>query len=790
MIIPLLLALAVNASDIQATITVQTGQPGIRISPDLYGIFFEEINCSGDGGLYAEMVRNRSFEDGPERSTPVPHWSLVQTGSARGEMVLDQGGTDPKNPTSLKLTFERGVGSVGAANEGYWGIPAEQGQTYRFSCLAKGEGSPELTVRLESPAGTVYGQTTFTPGTKWATRRAKLTADATDSNARLVVSLTKPGTAWIDMVSLFPAKTYRNRPNGLRVDLAEKLADLHPSFMRFPGGNWVEGDSMAVATNWKRTIGALADRWTQPNPWGYLSTNGLGFYEYLQLCEDIGASPLFVINCGMALRGYAPMDQMGGYVEDALDAIEYANGPVTSKWGALRAASGHPGSFHLKYLEIGNENGGPVYDERFPLIAKAVHDRYPDIKIIADVWGGFPKTGYTQIVDEHYYSSPGFFFENADRYDRYDRRGPKVYVGEYAVTEGAGQGNLIAALGEAAFMTGMERNSDVVEMASYAPLFADVNHKGWNPDLICFDNERSYGTPSYYVQQMFSLNRGDRVLPTTIDLPETAKPTFAPGGVGVGTWGTQAEFKDIKVVHGGDTLFESADGSALTKGPGDWSVADGAIRQSGEDEPSMAYVPSGSWQDYTLTLKARKTGGREGFLIDFGLKDQKNWIWWNVGGWSNTQSALEQSVNGGKSGLGRAVGGSVETGRWYDIRVEFTPSLVRCYLDGKLIEEAACPAPKPLYVVSSRVDKTGEVIMKVVNSGADPVDAKIDLAGLQGALRGTAAVLTSASPLDENSLEKPRNVSPKVAAFPTDSPEFRHRFPAYSVTVLRMAQRK
>jgi len=785
MLIPALLALALVAPDVKAVITVQTDKPGIRISPNLYGIFFEEINCAGDGGLYAEMVRNRSFED----SDQLDYWE--RDPYTASEFALDKSRPISKaNPTSLRVTYKAGLGPASITNEGYWGVPVEAGKPLSFSCQCQTDDENcQIRASLVSRNGYVFDTHRFkVPSRKgWQSLACELMSmGGDDPQARLRITLEGPGTVWIDMVSLFPAMTFKSRPNGLRVDLADKLAALHPSFMRFPGGNWVEGNTMAAASNWKKTIGYLFDRWTQPNTWQYMSTNGLGFHEYLQLCEDIGAAPLFVVNCGMALRGSVPMDQMGPYVQDALDAIEYANGPVTSKWGALRAAAGHPGSFHLKYLEIGNENGGPLYAARFPLIAKAVHDRYPDIQIIADVWGGFPRGSYTQIVDEHYYSSPAFFFENADRYDGYDRRGPKVYVGEYAVTQGCGQGNLIAAIGEAAFMTGMERNSDIVEMASYAPLFANINHKTWNPDMICFDNHRSYGTPSYYVQQMFSQNRGDRVLPTQIDLAGSKKPTFASGGIGVGTWGTQAEFKDIRAVSGSKVLFESADGAGLTKGHGDWSLVDGALRQNGNDEPSLSYIPSNDWQDYTLTLKARKLGGREGFLIDFGLRDPANWIWWNIGGWADTRTALERSMEGGKSDLGRGVEGSVATGRWYDIRIDFTPALIRCYLDGKMIEQVACPAPKPLYVVSSRVEKTGEVIMKVVNSSADLVDARIALAGLTGAVRGWATVLTSASPLDENSLDDPARVSPNTVALSGDATAMRQRFPPYSVTVLRL----
>ena len=379
----------------------------------------------------------------------------------------------------------------------------------------------------------------------WKTYRLSLTSAETDPKARLAIYATQPGTVWLDMVSLFPKATWKDRPNGLRLDLAEMLVGLRPAFVRFPGGCWVEGEVLGDALRWKTTIGPISDRRTQWNLWKYHSTNGLGFHEYLELCEDLGAEPLFVINCGMSHKENVPMDKMAEWVQDAIDAtIEYANGPDDSKWGAMRIKAGHPKPFDLKYLEIGNENGGKAYEERYALIYDAIKAKYPKMNLIADLWEGkAPVTRPLEILDEHYYFSPEFFIANAHRYDSYDRKGPKIYVGEYAVTQGCGLGNLRAAIGEAAFMTGMERNSDVVILASYAPLFANVNHKTWNPNLINFDGSRVYGTPSYYAQKMFSENRGDVVLPAAVEiLPKTASKPIR-GQIGLGTWATQGRIQ-------------------------------------------------------------------------------------------------------------------------------------------------------------------------------------------------------------------------------------------------------
>ena len=456
--------------------------------------------------------------------------------------------------------------------------------------------------------------------------------------------------------------------------------------------------------------------------------------------------------------------------------------------GAVRARNGHPKPFHLKYLEIGNENGGPRYQERYALFHDALQKSHPEIRLIANE----PVTTRPMdILDEHYYSSPQFFIQNATKYDSYDRQGPKIYVGEYAVTENGGQGNLRAALGEAAFMVGMERNSDVVVMASYAPLFTNVHYKKWNPDLINFDSARVYGLPSYYVQQLFARNRPDVLLPVQLDTPTTAAVPVQRGAIGVGTWATQAEYRDIKVVQGHKTLFAS-DFSGGSKGwrfhDGQWQAADGVLRQSGRGVDFRALAGDPSWTDYTLTLKARKLGGAEGFLILVRVKDDNNWVWWNIGGWGNVRHALERCDDGSKSPLGQSVSGQVETGRWYDVRVEVQGDRIRCFLDDRLINQAVY-APitvSTLHAVAGRVKATGEVILKVVNVSAQPQETIIQLRGVKAvAPQAAAVVLTSADPSNENSLEQPAKVAP-VTGTVKAAPNFRHTFPANSLTVLRL----
>jgi alpha-L-arabinofuranosidase len=505
-----------------ATVSIQANQPGAIISSNLFGIFFEEISMAGDGGIYAELVRNRLFEDS---TTPV-WWTLTTTGSATGSWSIDTSvPLSLTNTQALRLTMTGGSGSIGAANNGFYGIPLTNGATYNLSFYARASNgfSGSIAVALESAGGGAsYAQTTASNlTTNWQQFRASLVPNTTDPAAQLVLSISKAGTVYLDFVSLFPAATFNNRTNGLRPALANMLVNLKPSFMRFPGGSWVDGINLADAYHWELTVGNPVNRTERTNVWGYMVSNGLGYEEYLQLCEDLGAVPLLSVNCGMAGSGTVSTGDLGPWVQEALDAIQYATGATNTAWGAQRAANGHPAPFNLQYIEIGNENGGTTYDANYAMFYYAIKSNYPSMNIIADAWpvGTWPGTAPVEIMDEHYYTSASTFESYATKYDSYSRSGPKVFVGEYAVAYDLGPGfaaTLGNALGEAAFMTGLERNSDLVVLATYAPLFANVNNEDWSPDLIYFNGTNVYGTPSYYVQQMFSLNRGNLVLPASV----------------------------------------------------------------------------------------------------------------------------------------------------------------------------------------------------------------------------------------------------------------------------------
>jgi len=779
--------LVVPAAAGATSLKVHVDQPGAKISPTLYGVFFEEINRAGDGGLYGEMIQNRSFEDdrGGNDVKPRrwPAWSLVAGKGAKVLAALDSAQPlNPQNPNSLRLDISATAGGrVGVANEGFHGIAVGQDAEYALSFYARGGGGMQQTlgVSLEDMDGKVLAAAKIEGlGPAWQKFAATLKSAGTTTAGRLVVSTESTGTLWLDSVSLFREGARQGRFAVLRSDLAEMLDQMRPSFVRFPGGCFVEGNKLANAFRWKNTIGDPAKRPGHWNLWGYRSTDGLGYHEYLQMCEDLGAEPLFVINCGMAHEDSIAVRDLGPWVEDALDAIEYANGPAESTWGSRRAKAGHPAPFHLRYLEIGNENGGPVYQDHYRLFYDAIKAKYPEMHLVANE---LTRQRPTEILDEHYYNSAEFFLARANQYDKYQRNGPRIYVGEYAVTEHCGHGNLRAAIGEAAFMTGMERNADVVVMASYAPLFVNAGWRQWNPDAIVFDNARVFGTPSYHLQKMFSRSRGDVVLAMEFNAPEVAVPSKG-GAVGVGTWSTQAEYKDIRVTQGDKVLFQSnssKDRAGWRIHGGRWQFKDGVLRQTADGTDLRAIVGDKSWRDYTLTLKARKLSGAEGFLILFNVQDESAKSWWNIGGWGNVRHAVEHA------GIGDSgVPGHIETGRWYDIRIETLGPRVRCFLDGKLVHDIN-PSMRAMYAVASRATTTGDVILKVVNASAEPQATAIELIGLQGKVKSaTATVLTSADLDDENSFAEPNKVGPVVRPVDNAAAQFSHTFPAFSVTVL------
>lgn len=552
-----------QSPDRQAKINLHVKDTPVAISPDLFGIFFEDLNYAADGGLYAELVQNRSFEYTAKDNkawNPLTEWTLVERGGKGSVSVESENPLNANNPHYALLKVELAGEGVGLSNNGFDGIVLKSGEKYDLSIFAKtfDRSGVALQIKLENDQGEMLAETiinSITPD--WTQYTATLQPAADTAHGKIVVLSRSSGSIGIDMVSLFPQKTFHGRKNGLREDLAQVIADLKPKFVRFPGGCLAHGDGLDNMYRWKDTIGPIETRKAQPNIWRYHQTVGLGYFEYFQFCEDIGAKPLPVVaagvccqNTGASITGKwgqgqqgLPLEQMPAYIQEVLDLIEYANGPATSVWGAKRAAAGHPEPFNLKYLGVGNEDHiTPTFEERFKMLHDAITAKHPEITVIGTVgpfhsgedfdkgWDIARKLK-VQMVDEHYYVPPNWFWENLARYDTYDRKSSKVYLGEYAAHDDKRKTTLRAALAEAAYMTGLERNGDVVLLSSYAPLLGKHKHTQWNPDLIYFDNTTISPTINYQVQKLFGNNSADAMLPLTVQYVDEAKkpkePSFA-----------------------------------------------------------------------------------------------------------------------------------------------------------------------------------------------------------------------------------------------------------------------
>ncbi|MFA5326406.1 MAG: alpha-L-arabinofuranosidase C-terminal domain-containing protein [Prolixibacteraceae bacterium] len=536
-----------NLKNLDASITIDNSKSK-KISDMLVGVFFEDINYAADGGLYAELIENRDFEYAlSDKERHDQTWNSYKAwhlnGTEASFSIDSVSPIHPNNPHFALLKIEKT--GAGLINEGWDGIAVRASDKYNFSFFVRNpdKKSKKLLVRLIGKNGENYGETTVDANSnKWKKFEAVLTATKTVSDAQLEIIPQTSGIVALDMISLFPQKTFKGHPNGLRADLAQTIADIHPRFIRFPGGCVAHGDGLGNIYRWKNTIGPLESRKPQRNLWGYHQTAGLGYFEYFQFCEDIGAAPLPVIAAGVPCQNSAtggagqqcgiPMDEMGDYIQEVLDLIEWANGDVKTKWGKLRAEAGHPKPFNLKYVGIGNEDLiTDIFEERFTMIYEAVKKQHPEIMVIGTVGPTFEGTDYTEgwkiatklgvpMVDEHYYQSPGWFIYNQDFYDKYDRSKSKVYLGEYAAHLPGRPTNMETSLAEALYLTALERNGDIVHMTSYAPLLAKEGHTQWNPDLIYFNNTEVKPTVDYFVQKLYGQNSGDIYLPSQISLTD------------------------------------------------------------------------------------------------------------------------------------------------------------------------------------------------------------------------------------------------------------------------------
>lgn len=560
---------------------VNVKRVGADISPTMYGLFFEDINFAADGGLYAELVKNRSFD-----------FPFALTGwDAAGNVTIQSDGPFKNNPNYVKLgNSGHNAKHTSLTNHGFFGIGVKEGEKYRFSVYARTTAGPGVDLRIElidcasMSENQAFVQSKLRINSpEWKKYTIEITSPKTMAKAALRIFLSAGESVDLEHLSLFPVDTWKGRENGLRKDLVQILADIRPGVFRFPGGCIVEGTDLETRYNWKNSVGPVENRKLNENRWhytfdnrffpDYFQTYGLGFYEYFLLCEDIGAEPLPVVSCGLAcqfqngIEAHCPIKELDQYIQDAIDLVEFANGDATTKWGKVRTEMGHPEPFGMKYLAVGNEQWGQEYIDRLKLFVKELRRKCPDIQIIGGS-GPSPNGGHydflwpemrdlkVDLVDEHYYSNENWFSANASRYDNYSRKGPKVFAGEYAC-HGAGKkwNHFNASLLEAGFMTGLERNADIVRMATYAPLFAHVEGWQWRPDLIWFDNLNVVRSCSYYVQQMYSLNSGTNILNL---LDKSDKPYTGALGQGnlyaSAVWDSNDYSVIVKIVNTGDTF--------------------------------------------------------------------------------------------------------------------------------------------------------------------------------------------------------------------------------------------
>lgn len=816
-------------------IKIDVNKRGADVSENLYGIFFEEISHAGDGGLYAELVQNRGFEehvlpssmtykDGRAVAVNSPNyehqvnrrwsipWDLEQKkmqawevkalgGTAQYDVVKLDAPLHENTPHAMEIkiaSLDEG-GKVVLANTGYWGMGLKSGEKYDLRFYVKSaDYKGNITARLSD--GDHLGSITFKAKKlkDWTEFTGVLTSTGTTPKGKLLLEFDAPGTIYVDYVSLFPQNTFKGRKNGLRPDLVNMIMGLHPTFMRWPGGCIVEGATYENRFKWKETLGDPMTRRGEWDLWGYRNTWGLGYHEFLQFCEDTGMDAMFVNNAGMSCsvrngdytHTTAGLDSV---IQDFRDAIEYAIGdPAKNEWAKMRAEAGHPTPFPLKYVEIGNENVGPVYVKHFNYIYEKLSKEYPQLTFINTLGHTDPlleQIPGEYMVDPHWYRDPNFFFNNSKLFDDAPRK-HDIYVGEYACNAGVGSGNLLAAISEAAFILGMERNSDVVKMTSYAPLFENVNQPNWPCNLIHFNSSATYGRASYYVQKMSAENRATfNVALSETTSAEEAKP-FAPGGIGLGSYATQCEYRNIKITAPDGTVTEVSP-SQFTHRRGEWKTEGETIAQTSNEMLTMSVLPGFSSDNYTLELQAKKTDGREGFFVYYGLDEQgRNGYVANVAGWNNMTTAFQPILRGRTNDvIGRTVRQSVDTDRWYDIKLVVTPELVTLYVGGEEITSAK-PVSQARYFCQTGYDvHKGELIIKVVNGTDKPYTRGFEIEGAHRINPEGKVITLSGNALEENSFEQPTKLVPVESTFNGFGETFSYEFAPMSYTILRIKLR-
>lgn len=772
-------------------LTVNTQQKKEALG-DLFGIFFEDINHAADGGLYAEMVQNRSFEfdtiDNPDYY-PMYAWEIISDGNSDIHALIDD-----KKPIcacnkhylvlDVKSTNER----AGIRNKGYnSGMYFQAGDSYLLTVFVKSLDSRPHTLYIaleDETAQQCFGTADISVSSPdWEEVKLGIKADATTVNGRLSLTMKESGKIALGYISLFPQKTFRGRENGVREDLGRLLADLKPKFMRFPGGCLVHDGSMNAEDRdslyrWKNTIGPVAYRPAKRNNWGYHQTLGLGYYEYFLLAEDIGAKPLPVLPAGWNPHRQCavPLEEIQEWVQEALDLIEFANGDTATKWGAVRAQLGHPAPFGLEYIAIGNEEVGEAFYERYPYFHKAIKEKYPDMKIINSAgpfaagheydkgWESAAKWG-SDLIDEHYYMTPEWFIANHHRYDSFCGKGTKVFLGEYAA-----KGNeWYHALVEASYMIGLERNAKSVGLACYAPLLCNADYVNWEPDLIWFNQHQAYGTPNYYVQKLFMNYQGTVRLETHMEGMElpAAEPERFDGAVKLKAEKSRIVFEKVQMINDDTHQVMHYDDCIL------------------EDSEEFVLARQSELENFTIQCRAAMVSGNNGLHMIFGQKSEEDFYSLDIGGWQNMDCIISRHIHGKESVLSQRFF-SLRLNQSYDIRLQMMKNKITVYIDGRemlyTVERQA--KAEPLYYEASADEKQGTGILKLVNLREDKVKTDIVLEGMPDRPQTLKVLSMTAARDARNNLNNPCYVSPAETELAVEGNAFSYTVPPLSVVFM------
>lgn len=814
-------------------INIDVTKKGPEIDPHLYGIFFEEINHSGDGGLYAELIKNRNFEEHVIPSgmhyedgfAIAPHSLNYEHGNYRdwkikwdldslktdgwkviGDALYDVTDENPlhaNTPNSMRLEMKKP--GVILENSGYWGmrIMGKDNYDLRFY-LNPYDYQGNVTAKIVSSKGKTLAEKKFniTKDSKWNEFTGVLTPKNSDSEAVFQLIFDNAGSVYVDYVSLFPQNTFKGRKNGMRPDVAKMLEELHPGFLRWPGGCIAEGATLENRVKWKETLGDPMQRHSEWDLWGYHSTWGFGYHEFLQFSEDIGAAGMFVANVGMScsVRNGDWTEDYQPFLQDIMDAIDYATAPIENPWGAKRAAAGHPEPFNLKYVELGNEQVGDHYAERYNYFYRILKEKYPDITFISTLQlsPSREKLEKADMIDPHWYVNAGFFYENDRLFDNMERGKYDIYIGEYAVISEA---NLNSALAEAAFLTGVERNSDLVKMASYAPLIQNNNRKDWPTNLIWVDNDGVMGRASYYVQQMFAGNRPDYNVEVITSDPI---PVLTTGGVGFSTPYIDETVRDITIKdEKGNILTQNVQPSLLNKielkSQRRWvplvlnMLPDVNLKEGGSVEFEARIVEK-DFPARRPDQQPRKTLQGPAFI--FGANDSvTDYFSVNIPQIAGDRKIITMNrSNNGDINIDRNPGGeslNMDKDKWYKIKIDFDKNnIVTVYIDGDKVFRQIASAPSGHYAVAGYDEATGETVIKVVNSTDEIYSPQITLNAVSVVPEGKIITISSSDRKDENSKEEPFKIVPETTEFSEFNKEFTYNFVPNSFTIMRVKTSK